>query len=171
MLAQEISNNMARTQLRLNAALALLIFAATLSAAPAAAPRATDLTKTFRDAGVTLEKLQVVEIGGIVVLRGRADEKVDAEAVGLLALQLGYTRVANLIQVFEAPDDALIERKAERELTIHRSLDGCKFSVDSRRGVLHVNGQVVHELQKDVAMQLLRTIDGVRDVKFELVKF
>lgn len=135
------------------------------------APRTSDLTQAFRDAGATIDRLQVVEVGGIVVIRGRADEKLAAEEVGLLARRLGYVRVANLIQVIEAPDDAVIERAAERELTIHRSLDGCRFSVASKKGILSVNGSVTHELQKDVAIQVLKNIDGVREVKLQLARF
>jgi len=168
-LSQEITITMARTAARL-AAVAVLFLAITTASA-ADSPRTTDLTKAFRDAGVTLDKLQVVEVGGIVVIRGRANEKADAEEVGLVALRLGYARVANLIQVVEVPDDLRIERTAERELTIHRSLDGCRFSVDSQKGVVVVNGSVRHELQKDVAIQLIKGIDGVRQVKLELVRF
>lgn len=158
------------------AATAAVLIALTLSvpaasAAPAATPQANDVTAAFREAGVTVDRLQVVEIGGIVVIRGRADEKAQAEEVGLLAQRLGYTRVANLIQIIEAPDDATIERKAEVALAVNRSMDGCKLSVDSRKGVLHVNGQVQHELQKDVAVQLLRNIQGVREVRLDLVRF
>jgi len=135
------------------------------------APAAKDLTKSFVDAGVKIDRLLVVEVGGIVVIRGRADDKGQAEEAGLAARRLGYERVANLIRVFEPPDDAAIERRAERALSIHRSLDGCHFIVDSQKGVLHVNGSVQHELQKDVAVQLLRNIDGVREVKLDLQRF
>ena len=165
-----MTNNMARTRARLATVAVFLLAVATMTTA-AEPPRSVDLTSAFREAGVRIDRLQVVEVGGIVVIRGRAQEKVDAEEAGLLARRLGYTRVANLVQVIEAPDDAVIERTAERELTIHRSLDGCRFSVDSRKGVLHVNGSVRHELQKDVAAQVLRNINGVREVKLELAKF
>ena len=161
---------MARTRARLAAVAILLTVVATTTVA-ADEPRTVDLTKAFRDAGVTIDRLQVIEVGGIIVIRGRAQEKAEAELAGLTARRLGYERVANLIQVFEAPDDAVIQRTAERELTVHRALDGCRFTVDSKKGILRVNGSVRHELQKDVAAQVLRNIDGVREVKLELAKF
>lgn len=164
-----MTNNMARTAALTAAALLLIALAATPAAAEE--PRAIDLTRTFREAGVNIDRLQVVEVGGIVVIRGRAQEKAHAEEAGLLARRLGYERVANLIQVYEAPDDAAIRRTAERELTVHRALDGCRFTVDSKKGILRVNGSVRHELQKDVAAQVLRNIDGVREVKLDLAKF
>lgn len=139
--------------------------------AQAAQPQTHELTQQFKDAGYDLPALRVVEVGGIVVIRGRADEASQAEALGTFAQSLGYSRVANLVQVLPAPDDRAIERIAERELTVQRSLDGCKFRVDSSHGVLHLAGTVQHELQKDVAIQLVRNIDGVREVRASLNRF
>lgn len=136
----------------------------------AAAPQTLDLTSTFRGAGATIDRLQVFEVAGIVLIRGRATSKAQAEQVGLLAHALGYSRVANLVQIVDH-DDLAITRQVERELTANRSLDGCQFSVQSVDGVVSVNGRVQHELQKDVAFQILRGIDGVRSVNFKLDRF
>lgn len=137
-------------------------------AAPASAPKSVDLTQQFRAAGADAEALQVSEIGGIVVIRGRTLDSAKAAEAGRIAQSLGYARVANLVQVVEPEDDAAIERRAERELAIHRSLDGCTFSVDSQHGVVRIAGRVHSELQKDVAVQLLRNVDGVREVHSSL---
>lgn len=134
-----------------------------------AVPQAVDLTPQFRSAGLAIDGLRAFAIGGVVVIRGRVYDRSVAEDAGRLAQSLGYSRVANLVQVKSPPDDAAIERYAERELTIHRSLDGCTFHVDSDRGILNVNGTVQNDVQKDVAIQLLRNIDGVREVHAELV--
>ena len=132
-------------------------------------PKSTDLTQLFRDHGVTaIDDLKVVEVGGIVVIRGRVGDRAQAEAAGKVAQDLGYARVANLLQVVEPVDDERIERMAERELMIHRSLDGCTFAVTSEKGVVRLAGTVHHELQKDVAISLIRNINGVRGVKSEL---
>jgi osmotically-inducible protein OsmY len=153
----------------LTAALVALILAIS-PVVSAAEPEATDLTQTFRSAGATLERLQVYEISGIVIIRGRANDKAEAEAVGRIAQSLGYTRVANLVQILENRD-VEITRRAEIELTVNRSLDGCKFHVTSDRGVVRVAGLVRHELQKDVAVQVLRNIQGIRSVEFDLARF
>ncbi len=123
-----------------------------------------DLTKLFRDGGINIERLQVVEVGGIVVIRGRTLDMLRAEEAGRFAQSLGYSRVANLVQLTTPADDATIQRKAERELAIHRSLDGCALQVASNNGVVTLSGRVSHELQKDVAVELVRNIDGVRSV-------
>jgi osmotically-inducible protein OsmY len=124
-----------------------------------------DLTSQFQGSGLNVDGLRAVEVGGIVVLRGRTTDAATAQRAGLLAQNLGYTRVANLIQVVSPPDDARIERVAERQLAMWRALDGCSFRVDSNGGVLTVGGKVSQELQKDIAVDVLRNIDGVRAVK------
>jgi len=124
-----------------------------------------DVTPQMQKSGLTIENLRGIEIGGILVLRGRVDDPATAAKAGVYAQQLGYTRIANLIQVTTPPDDAAIERTAERKLGLQRSLDGCNLTVDSNHGVVTILGKVNNELQKDVAMDIVRNIDGVRSVK------
>lgn len=139
-------------------------------AATAATPQTTDLTNEFRGAGAAVDRLQVYEIAGILIIRGRVADKAEAELLNQYAQTLGYARVANLIQIVKH-EDALIARKAERELSVHRALDGCQFRVSSEKGVVKVSGSVAHELQKDVAAAVLRSIDGVQSVEMALDKF
>lgn len=154
---------------RRSVAIAVLLIALTPTAL-AATPQTNDITDQFRSAGAAVDRLQVSEIGGIVIIRGRVADKAQAEALGQYATTLGYTRVANLIQI-NPNIDAEITRAAERELSIHRSLDGCRFRVNTDNGVVKVAGSVRHELQKDVAMQLLRSIDGVKAIEVNLDRF
>ncbi len=131
-------------------------------------PPATDITARFADGGFRISGLRAIEVGGILVLRGKATEPAEVARVAEYAHSLGYARVANVVGIAEAPDDDAIERKAERALATHRTLDGCTFHIDSQQGVVHVAGRVQYELQKDIAADLVRNIDGVRDVKLEL---
>jgi osmotically-inducible protein OsmY len=161
-----------RTMTRAAAPVAILV-ATLLAITPvvsAAEPKAADLTSAFRTAGVTLDGLKVYEISGVVLIRGRATTKAQAEEVGRLAQTLGYTRVANLVQIVENRD-AELTRRAEVELTVNRSLDGCKFHVTADQGNVRVAGLVKHELQKDVAAQVMRNIRGIRSVEFDLTRF
>ena len=133
-------------------------------------PEAINRTEQFLSAGAAVENLQVFEVSGIVIIRGRTADKTQAEDVARIAKTLGYERVANLVQIAEN-NDGRITRAAERELTVHHSLDGCQFRVSSIRGIVSVAGRVRHELQKDVAMQVLRRIAGVRSVEANLTTF
>jgi len=150
------------------AVLAVVIL--TTEAAFAATPSTIDLTNTFRGANAAVNQLQVYEVSGIVIIRGRTSDKAQAELLSEYARSLGYQRIANLVAT-TTHDDATLTRRAERELTVHRALDGCRFRVRSEQGVLHLAGQVRHELQKDVAMQVLRSIDGVQSIDMKLDKF
>jgi osmotically-inducible protein OsmY len=151
---------------------AVLAIAIALIATPAfaATPQTIDLTNSFRGAGAAVNALQVYEISGIVIIRGRTTDKAQAEILSNYARNLGYQRVANLVQTV-TDDDASIARKAEVELSIHRALDGCRFRVQSEHGVVRIAGQVHHELQKDVALAVIRNMDGVRRVELALEKF
>ena len=146
-------------------ALAALLFLAV--PASAATPKASDITAAFVQACANVDDLKAVEVGGIVILRGRTDDRAAAEHATAIAQGLGYQRVANLIQVMEPADDSAIERIAERRLGQNRGLDGCQIYVDSDKGVLKLAGTVRYELQKDVAVQLVRNIEGVKSVSIQ----
>ena len=145
---------------------ALLV--STLAVAASSAPAANDITAKFIAAGIQVPDLQAVEVSGIVILRGTAASPVEAENAGKVARDLGYTRVANLVRVIEPADDATIQRLAERELSRHRGLDGSNIRVTSLRGIVNLAGRVSHELQKDMAVTLVRSVDGVRGVTSSL---
>jgi len=149
---------------------AAVAIAVSLSAIPAFAiqPSAHDVTAQLVSAGVTVDALRAVEVGGIIVLRGRTADRTSAEQAAAAAQSLGYARIANLIQVVQAPDDARIERAVERELSVHRGLDGTQIAVDSTNGIVRLTGKVYSELQKDMAVNLVKTVDGVRAVQASL---
>ena len=131
-------------------------------------PATRDLTQQFAAAGVAVEDLRAIEVGGVVVLRGRTTDRTAAERAATVAQSLGFTRVANLIQVADVPDDARIMRAAERRLAVYRGLDGTRIVVGSTNGIVRLSGKVSSEVQKDVAASLVRRIDGVRAVQIAL---
>ena len=149
---------------------AVLAIALTFIAVPAfaAEPEVRNLTPEFAGNGFAVTRLQVFEVGGVVVLRGRTYDRGAAEAAGLYAKVLGHQRVANLIQVLEAPNDIEIGREAERELAVHRALQGSRLSVSSQQGVVTVRGRVNNDMQRDMALSVLRSVEGVREVRAEL---
>lgn len=150
--------------------LPIVMAAFLLSAMPLAAeqPATHDLTPQFATAGLAVDGFRAVEVGGIIVLRGKTIDKSTAEQASVIALSLGYARVANLIQVVGLPDDARIERAAERQLSVYRGLDGTQIAVDSNNGIVRLTGKVYSELQKDMAVSVVRNIDGVRSVESQL---
>ncbi|HEY6136605.1 MAG TPA: BON domain-containing protein [Thermoanaerobaculia bacterium] len=158
-----------RTTNKLSAAIFVALL--TLTTLPLMArgnePPATDITARFADGGFSIDGFRALEVGGIVVLRGKTFDPAEVTRVADYARTLGYQRVANVVSLAEAPDDPAIERRAERALS-NRRLDGCTFRIESQQGVVHVGGHVQFEMQKDVVASLIRGIDGVRDVKVDL---
>jgi osmotically-inducible protein OsmY len=166
-IANGLVSFMKGNHVRIGVAVAVALVLLTIPAM-AEQPATHDLTQQFLTAGVAVDELRVVEVGGIVVLRGRTADRSVAEHAGSVAKALGYVRVANLIQVADVPDDARIKRAAERELAAHRGLDGTEISVESSNGVVHLRGRVSTEMQKDMALSLVRSINGVRAVTMSL---
>jgi osmotically-inducible protein OsmY len=157
-------------KIRLSAAalVTLLTLAVPAFALEKSSADATDITARFTDGAFKIDGLRAVEVGGIVVLRGKTTDPAEVQRVAEFAHSLGYERVANVVTITDPPDDQAIDRAAERALASHRTLDGCTFHIDSQQGVVRIAGHVQYELQKDVVADLIRGIDGVRDVKLDL---
>ena len=146
------------------AALLVSLAVALVPAAARAQSEPVDLTAMFRSAGADITDLRVYQISDIILIRGTTADRGKAENASRLARNLGYQRVANLINVVEPIADVNIVRSAEGSLGRQRALDGCKFHIDSLNGIVRIGGSVDRELQKDVAVELLRRIDGVKEV-------
>lgn len=146
------------------AALLVLFVVSLFPLAARAQSEPIDLTAIFRGAGVDITDLRVYQVSGIVLIRGTSADRGKAENAGTVAKNLGYQRVANLIELAEPTNDVEIVRFAEGRLGRQRTLDGCKFHIVSLNGIVRIGGSVYRELQKDVAVELLRKIDGVKEV-------
>ena len=148
----------------LRAALLALCVASLVPIAASAQSEPVDLTAVFQSSGVDITDLQVYQINGIVLIRGTSADREKVENAGTVARNLGYQRVANLIGLAGTTKDVDIVRFAEGRLVRQRALEGCKFYIDSLNGVVRIGGSVYREMQKDVAVELLRRIDGVKEV-------
>jgi hyperosmotically inducible protein len=137
--------------------------------APAAkADDQTAIRTALNSANVNVGRLNVVTSDGIVFVHGQVTRREQAQQVGEVVRSLGYARVANLVRVVPIPDDEALVLEAERQLSLTRSLEGCRFSVAVNEGVVTLRGTVDSELQKDLARTLLQRIDGVRSVRSDL---
>ncbi len=158
-------------KLRLELIAAVFAVVLIAPAAWAVQPDTKDVTALFANSGVAVEGLRAVDVGGILVLRGRTVDAAQAQAVAGYAKTLGYTRVANLVRVDPGVDDAALERSIERQLSLSRGLDGCQIKLKSQDGVVHMTGTVQRELQKDFALEVVRNVDGVKSVQSDLQRF
>lgn len=130
---------------------------------------AIDLTAAFVNSGAVIEELAAVQISGIVVIRGKTSDRARAEEVSRIATTLGYHRVANLIVIVDDETaDAAIVNMGQRRLELEPSLDGCRFRVDSNRGVIRLTGRIRRDAQGDLAIEILSRIDGVKAIHRDL---
>lgn len=113
---------------------------------------------------IQVSRLQVIEAEGILILRGQISQAGAAAQIEGIVRGLGYNRVANLVEVVAVPDDEAIVLNVERELGLTRSLEGCRFVLAAKDGVVTVRGTVRSVLQKDLAEQVIRRVSGVRTV-------
>ena len=130
-----------------------------------------DLTATFVKQGAVIDKLEVYQISDILLIRGKTNDKAKAEEASRIAMTLGYHRVANLIVITDdATDDAAIVFTGQRRLELEPALEGCRFHVDSNRGVIRLTGRVHRDTQGDLAIGILSRIDGVKAVHPDLAR-
>ena len=149
--------------------LSLVVATIVFPLAAFAQPEAIDLTATFLESGAVIEDLAAVQVGGIVVIRGKTSDRTRAVEASRIARTLGYQRVANLIAVVDdATADAAIENVGQRRLELERALGGCRFRVDSKRGVIRLTGRVHRGAQGDLAVAILSRIDGVKAIHPDL---
>jgi osmotically-inducible protein OsmY len=130
-----------------------------------------DLTATFVKQGAVINRLEVYQISDILLIRGKTNDRAKAEEASSIAMTLGYHRVANLIVITDdATDDATIVYAGQRRLELEPALEGCRFHVDSNRGVIRLTGRVQRDVQGDLAVAILSRIDGVKAVHPDLAR-
>ncbi|MGA7615717.1 MAG: BON domain-containing protein [Thermoanaerobaculia bacterium] len=150
--------------------IALLSSILILSPGPlrAASPTGEIIASGLARAGVAVGQLSVVRMDGVVIVRGRVPDAETLRRADSVLKSLGIRRVANMIRVVPPIDDAALERTVERALYLSRSLAGCQFRVDSRNGWISVTGNVRYDMQREVARNIVRRVDGVRGATFDL---
>lgn len=132
--------------------------------------------------------IKVSTDAGVVTLTGRA-KTADAKLLaGTLASNTdGVTVVNNLISLSaadtqttqaevaakttdESVSDAWITSKVKASFLYDRNLDALTIDVQTREGVVSLGGEVASSEQKTQAVQVVRTLRGVRGVDADLLK-
>jgi osmotically-inducible protein OsmY len=149
----------------------LLVVALSLPLAASSQTTVVDLTAAFIKNGVVIEGLAVSQISDIVLIRGKTNDRTKAEEASRIATTLGYRRVANLIVITDdVTADAAIVYTGQRRLELEPALEGCRFHVDSNRGVIRLTGRVRRDAQGDLAIAILSRIDGVKAIHPDLAR-
>lgn len=151
-------------------AAALLAAALMVPLSPAIGRAETAGEQDVREAERQLTRIGVVDlrlvpIEGIVIVRGKVRDRATWDAVAERLGGLGFARVANLTRIVPLPSDELLTSLAERQLALARGLSGSNLRVATQQGVVTIEGTVRNQAQMDAATDLVRRIDGVRDVR------
>lgn len=153
--------------MRLNNFVAAGVLAAAVAFGGAPLAKAEVTPETYGalvTAGVDTRDVKLIEVEGILIVRGRVPNRASIDQASSTLRSLGFARVANLLKVSGRPDDEQIRRNVERALVNSPSLDGCKFRINTQSGVVKLDGTVRDELQKDVATDIAREVEGVTEV-------
>jgi osmotically-inducible protein OsmY len=125
---------------------------------------------------------------GVVTLKGRAQSPEAKELAGSLATNTdGVMSVNNLISISAADSiasrtesqtsnpaeqlsDAWITSKVKSSLIYSRNLDGLNIKVETKQGLVTLNGIVANYAEKELAVEVARNIRGVKGVNADALK-
>ena len=138
--------------------------------------------KMATDSTVKASQINVDTKDKVVTLSGTVDnEAAKTQAVAIARGTQGVSDVVDNLTV-EAPrsaesnrsvgqfvDDASITAAVKAKLVADSVVGGLKIDVDTKDGVVSLNGPVKNQEEKDTAIRLARETNGVKDVKDNLV--
>lgn len=121
-------------------------------------------------------QVDVTTKDGVVQLKGYVDDSTSINAAGSVASSVqGVTKVENNLQVKTSErtagvviDDAMITAKVKSSLLGDSGTKGLKIDVDTRKGVVQLNGFVASETEKTLAQNLAAKVEGVSSVENKL---
>lgn len=115
-----------------------------------------------------VDDLKVVQIEGIVIVRGTVRSRAALKEALERIASLEGARVANMLRFVPMPADEWITSEAERNLSLARGLRGSVLRVSTTGGIVTVSGRVENDIQRDTAAEIVRRIEGVRDVRLAI---
>lgn len=134
--------------------------------------------------------IDVAAAQGVVTLKGQAKDADAKQLAGSLASNTdGVTEVNNLISlsardtqaikeqnqaeassVREEFSDAWITSKVKSSLIYSRNLDGLNIKVETKSGVVSLDGVVANYAEKELAVEIARNIRGVKGVDADTLR-
>ncbi len=138
--------------------------------------------KLAADGAVKASRINVETKDKIVTLSGNVDSpEAKAQAVALARGTEGVTDVVDNLtltppqsaeagrSIGEVVDDAAITAAVKTKLMADTVVGALKIDVDTKNGVVSLNGPVRSQAEKDTALRIARETSGVKDVRDNLV--
>jgi len=120
------------------------------------------------------DAIQVVAKDGIVTLTGTvAEESHKKLADETVASLPGVKSVDNKLMLKDektaGSSDALVRERVKLVMLYHRNLSSAKPDIQVKDGVVMVRGEAESKAQIDLATEYIKDVDGVKEVKNEMV--
>jgi hyperosmotically inducible protein len=121
------------------------------------------------------DDVKIQSKNGAVTLTGTVSEEshktLARETVASLS---GVKTVDNRLEVKGAPlaatnSDAWLVTKVKTTLLFHSSVSASATEVDAKDGIVTLRGDAANQAQKDLTTEYAKDVDGVKDVKNEMV--
>jgi len=139
----------------------------------------------FLHKNVSLVDTKVSAKNGVVTLTGSAENEAEKSLAAKYAADVkGVKSIENNIQVVadsdkkpatsersigEKVDDATITARIKYALSLNRATSALRTEVKTEDGVVTVRGEAKNPAEKDLVTKLAMTVDGVRDVRNEMI--
>jgi osmotically-inducible protein OsmY len=120
------------------------------------------------------DDIKIQSKDGVVTLTGSVSEESHRSlAQETVAGLPGVKTVDNRLEVKgERPaenSDAWLMMKVKTTLLFHRSVSASKTEVDVKDGIVTLRGEAASQAQKELTTEYAKDVDGVKDVKNEMV--
>ena len=120
------------------------------------------------------DDIKIQSKDGVVTLTGSVSEESHKSLAGETVAGLpGVKTVDNRLEVKgERPaenSDTWLMMKVKTTLLFHRSVSGSKTEVNVKDGVVTLQGEATSQAQKDLTTEYAKDIEGVKEVKNEMV--
>ncbi len=121
-------------------------------------------------------QVEVASKDGVVQLKGYVDSADQISGAASVAAGVqGVSKVENNLKVQAGErtagvviDDAVITAKVKSSLLADSGTHGLKIDVDTRKGVVQLNGFVASSAEKNLAHDLAAKVEGVKSVENKL---
>jgi osmotically-inducible protein OsmY len=125
----------------------------------------------IRQDGVLFRKINTTVIEGRVYLKGNVETEEDRLNATRIAWNTpGVVEVYNDVTVnqpetiADAANDFWISTKARTALLGEADVKDVNYTIETRNGVVYLMGVAQNNYERDLAVQTLRGVDGIRDV-------
>lgn len=150
------------SRVRLGIALGILSICISL---PAMGATPNQIKEELASSPLIIDGLEIVEVEGITIVRGRVAEQSVITAVLAFVRARSERPVIPAMEIVEKVDDATIKRRVERALHLNENLENASISVAALDGVIELSGTVENQLQILAAGDTAGTVRAVLSIR------